>query len=310
MRQLSLYILDVSAEEGHAGNQPAFIVDAGILSMVSLVTLSLLFILPGCVRERKDQVLSSDNVAISYDVQGQGKPALVFVHGWCCDRSYWKFQVPHFAERHQVVTVDLAGHGESGLGREQWSMEAFGKDVAAVVEKLDLDQVILIGHSMGGPVVLAAAQQMPKCTIGVVGVDTYLNIERQYTQQQIDEYLGRLRTDFVETTSKMVRGLFRPDANPDLVEWVVADMCSGPPHVGIGAVQGYLKFDRKEALKKMRVPIHCINSDMRPTDIEAGRRHARSFQAKLMSGVGHFVMMEDPETFNRLLAETVDELSQ
>lgn len=274
-----------------------------------LITLSF-FILPGCARKTGQQVLSPDGVAISYRAQGKGKPALVFVHGWCCDKSYWKSQVPHFAKQHKVVTVDLAGHGESGLGREQWTMEAFGKDIAAVAEKLELAQVILIGHSMGGPVVLAAAQQMPERTIGVVGVDTYLNIERQYTQQQIDEYLGRLRTDFADTTSKLVRGLFAPDADPDLVEWVVADMCSGPPHVGIGAVQGYLKFDRKEALRKIRVPIYCINSDMRPTDIGAGRRYALSFEVKLMSGIGHFLMMEDPETFNRLLAETVDELNE
>jgi pimeloyl-ACP methyl ester carboxylesterase len=232
-----------------------------------LLTTLLFFALPGCGRERGHQVRSADDVTISYHVQGQGKPALVFVHGWCCDKSYWKSQVPHFAKQHKVVTVDLAGHGESGLGREDWSMEAFGKDVAAVVEKLDLDQVILIGHSMGGPVVLAAAQQMPKRTMGVVGVDTYLNVDREYTQEQIDEYLGRLRTDFADTTSKLVRRLFAPDADPDLVEWVVADMCSGPPHVGIGAVQGYLKFDRKEALREIRVPIYSINSDMRPTDI-------------------------------------------
>jgi pimeloyl-ACP methyl ester carboxylesterase len=279
-------------------------------SMRLPITFSLLLILFGCAPEPEHQVLSSDNVAISYRVQGKGKPALVFVHGWCCDKSYWRLQVPHFARRHKVVTIDLAGHGESGLGRERWTMEAFGKDVAAVVEKLDLDHVILVGHSMGGPVIIEAARQMPERVIGLVGADTFLNLERQSTAEQTAERLARFRANFVENTSRMVRSIFLPDADPALVEWVVTDMCSAPAKVGIGAMQAYLSFDRKEALKQVRVPIYCINSDMRPTNVEAGRRYAQAFEVKLMSGVGHFVMLEDAETFNRLLTETVNELSR
>ena len=97
----------------------------------------------------KDHVLSSDNVPIYYEVQGDGEPALVFIHGWCCDRSYWREQMGEFAQQYKVVTVDLAGHGESGLDRKAWTMSAFGEDVVAVVESLGLDKVVLIGHSMG-----------------------------------------------------------------------------------------------------------------------------------------------------------------
>jgi len=278
--------------------------------MLLLITLPLLLILSGCAPEHEHLVLSSDNVVISCHVQGKGKPALVFVHGWCCDKSYWKLEVPYFAKRHKVVTIDLAGHGESGSDRQAWTMEAFGKDVVAVVEKLDLDQVILIGHSMGGAVIIEAARQMPKRVIGLVGVDTYLDLERQYTQEQIEERLARFRANFVESTSKLVRSIFLPNADPVLVEWIVTDMSSAPPEVGIGAMQGYLSFDAKEALKEVRKPIYCINSDMRVTNVEAGRRYGLSFKVKLMSGVGHFVMLEDAETFNRLLTETIDELGR
>jgi pimeloyl-ACP methyl ester carboxylesterase len=279
-------------------------------SVLLLITFSLSFSLCGCAREGKGKVLSWDNVAIRYDVQGEGKPALVFVHGWSCDRSYWRLQVPYFARRHKVVTIDLAGHGESGVGREDWTMEAFGKDVAAVVEKLELGRVILVGHSMGGPVIIEAARQMPKRVIGLVGVDTFLDLERQYSQAEIDAFLVPFKADFVKRTSKLVRGMFVPDADPALVEWVVRDMSSASPEVGIRAMQGLASFNAKEALKQVRVPIYCINSDMRRTNVEAGRRYAASFEVKLMSGVGHFVMLEDPETFNRLLAETINELGR
>jgi pimeloyl-ACP methyl ester carboxylesterase len=76
-------------------------------------------------------VTSADGRPVHYEVHGNGAPPLVFVHGWSCDRTYRNGQVGYFADRHQVVAVDLAGHGESGLGRPAWTMPEFGNDVVA-----------------------------------------------------------------------------------------------------------------------------------------------------------------------------------
>src|SRR5262245_56964945 len=112
---------------------------------------------------------SADGIPIHYDVQGNGAIALVFVHGWCCDRRSWDQQIAHFAPRYTVVCLDLAGHGASGRDRTQWTIPAFGQDVVAVVEQRGLGQVVLIGHSMGGPVIVEAARCLPAAVIGVVG---------------------------------------------------------------------------------------------------------------------------------------------
>ena len=88
-------------------------------------------------------------------MRGRGAPALVFIHGWSCDRTYWRGQVDAFSQTFRVVAVDLADHGESGTGRQVWTIGAFGEDVAACVSKLGLQRIILIGHSMGGDVILA-----------------------------------------------------------------------------------------------------------------------------------------------------------
>jgi pimeloyl-ACP methyl ester carboxylesterase len=163
---------------------------------------------------------------------------------------------------------------------------------------------------MGGPVIIEAARQMPERVTGLVGADTFLDLGKQYTQQQIDAFIAPFERDFAEATSKLVRGMFLSDADPALVEWVVANMCSARAEVGIDAMRQLACFDAKEALKHVRRPIYCINSDMRVTNVEAGRRYAASFEVKLMSGVGHFVMLEDPEVFNQLLTEITDELSR
>ena len=72
-------------------------------------------------------VRSGDGIPLAFEVHGAGAPALVFVHGWSCDRSYWRGQLRPLAARYQTVAVDLAGHGGSGMGRRAWTMAAFAR---------------------------------------------------------------------------------------------------------------------------------------------------------------------------------------
>ena len=114
----------------------------------------------------------ADGVTIHYDRAGKGKPALVFVHGWSCDRTYWAKQFDAFAGQYTVLNIDLAGHGESGTDRDDWSIKSFGADVASVVVAEELYDVVLIGHSMGGSVVVDAARRLGDRVSLVVAVDT------------------------------------------------------------------------------------------------------------------------------------------
>lgn len=257
------------------------------------------------------EVKSTDGVSIAYQVAGSGKPALVFVHGFCCDRSYWNAQVPHFAREYKVVAIDLAGHGESGLDRKTWSSTAFGDDVVAVVKELHLDQVILIGHSMGGPVIVEAARQMPEWVTGLVGADTFGDVEQTRDREQTKAFLAALQADFVDTMRQFVKERFTPGSDPILVEKVSADMSAAPLEVGSGIVRDMFMESPAlaQAFEEAKAPIRCIASDRSIVNAEAARRHASSFEVVYMSDVGHFVMMEDPETFNRLLGEIVKELA-
>ncbi len=256
-----------------------------------------------------DHALSADGVPIYYEVQGEGAPALVFIHGWSCDRSYWDKQVKHFSKNNKVVAIDLAGHGESGLNRTDWTTAAFGEDVVAVIEKLDLDQAILIGHSMGGSVMLEAARRVPERIIGLVGADTLQDLEEKMTQEQFDEFVAPFKKNFVEEVNKFVRTMFPETADPDLVDRIANDISSAPPEVGLAAFDGmfdYFNHEIFEALKEIQIPTMFINSDHWETKIEANKKYIESYELLLMPGVGHFVMMEDPERFNQLLAQGVE----
>src|SRR5688572_20684483 len=119
---------------------------------VGLFLVLSALLLSGCGGSTVDTATSADGIPIKYEVTGDGKVALLFIHGWTANRELWDDQAKHFKSDYQVVRIDLAGHGDSGSGRKVYSVAAFGADVAAVADKLGLKRVVLIGHSMGGPV--------------------------------------------------------------------------------------------------------------------------------------------------------------
>lgn len=274
--------------------------------------LATLPLLAACGGERPaEQALSPDGIPIAYEVHGTGSPALVFVHGWSCDRGYWAGQLEPFSREHRVVAVDLAGHGASGLGREAWTMEAFGGDVAAVVEQLGLERVILIGHSMGGDVIVAAARQLPGRVAGLIWIDTYRRLTSPRTPEELRAMMTPFRSlDFVGTTRTFVRAMFPPTADSALVERVAMDMSAAPLTVALGALEHAMSFDREipPALEELNLPVVAINADYQPTDVASLERHG--VEVVIMPGVGHFLMLEDPERFNELLAGAVERLGR
>ncbi len=256
-----------------------------------------------------DSVASADSLIVKYEVVGQGDPALVFVHGWSCDRTYWKNQVPDFAGKYKVVTVDVGGHGESGMNREVWTMASYGSDVAAVVNKLGLQKVILIGHSMGGLVNLHAASQLGDKVLGIVGVDNYQDFSFQYTPEQSEAFVAPFKADFPTTTRAWVASMFSETADTALKNWVIDDMSQASSEVALGAFESLVATSLVEVLKGVDVPIRTISSDKWPTNVEGNRAYAESFDIKLMPGMGHFIHMEDPPRFNLLLQQWIDELT-
>lgn len=255
-------------------------------------------------------IVSEDGVPIRYRVYGQGEPALILIHGWSCDSSYWDEQLDDFKARYTVVTLDLAGHGESGTARGDWSIAAFGADGAAVANRLPNRDLILVAHSMGGPVALEAARRLRKRVIGIVGVDTFNNIGLpQLTPRELEQRLEPYRRDFATTTrDNVMQRFFKPTSDPELMRRIADDMAAQPPGIGIGAMIGMNHMNYSSALGDIDVPIIAINSDRLPTDVDRIRLHASNFRVKMMPGTGHFLMMEEAPSFNPLLEETIQEL--
>jgi len=263
---------------------------------------------PAEMTTRTATALSTDGVEVEYDVRGSGPVALVFIHGWICDRTHWRRQVDAFSDGHTVVTLDLAGHGNSGTDRDAWTIDRFGADVQAVVEALDLPRVILVGHSMGGQVALAAAARMPDRVLGVVGADTLHNVEAAVDPG--NRLMKMYEADFTGTCASFVEFMFpEPTEDAGLPDWIRSNMCDADTEIALAVGRQMLTLDQPAMLAAAGVPVRCINSTTTATtDVEANLRHG-NYDAVLMQGVGHFVMLERPAEFNRLLAEAIEELT-
>lgn len=249
-----------------------------------------------------------DGVVIHFTDQGKGSPALVFVHGWSCDAGYWDAQVKHFAATNRVITIDLAGHGQSGQQRKAYTIEAFGADVAAVLKALDLKGAILVGHSMGGPVIIEAALAAPDRVAGLVGVDNFQNVELKLPPQAIDGFLGPFEANFSPMVKNWVSQMFPAGADTALAAGIARDMASAPPAVALSAMRELLTWmgDRTtERLAQLKVPLMCINADQQPTQTAPIKALVPLYELRVLPGTGHFLMREKPDAFNTLLGETI-----
>jgi pimeloyl-ACP methyl ester carboxylesterase len=254
---------------------------------------------------RAGEAASADGIRIQYTVTGTGVPAIVLIHGWSCDQTFWKDQVAEFSKDHQVVTIDLPGHGESGSGRRQWTLAAFGDDVKRVVEHLGLDHVVLVGHSMGGPIALEAAAGMPERVMMVVGVDTLHDVEEKQDPKEWKALLDKLEADFAGTCREFVGSMFPRDAAPGIVKGVQDSACDGSPEVGKAVMAGFESYDSAAAMARVSAPVRCIQGSMFATNIAGNRKHAHDFDAVVVPGTGHFPQLEKPAEFNRLLRQVL-----
>ncbi len=255
--------------------------------------------------------IAPDGVHVQYRVYGHGDPALVLIHGWSCDSNYWREQVPVLKQKYTVVTVDLAGHGGTDANRSEWSIASFGRDVATAAAIVPNQQIILVGHSMGGPVAIEAARLMKSRVIGIIGVDTFNTIGApKPTQAQVDALIAPFEKDFIGHTRQLVtEHLFAPGASQELANKVAYDMSLSPPRVAVPALRALFEYDFAESLKDVTVPIVAIDSDLGPPVNEARiRKVLPKFHATTITGVGHFLMMEDPARFNAALETEVQGL--
>jgi pimeloyl-ACP methyl ester carboxylesterase len=266
---------------------------------------------PATAAEGPRIVMSDDLVHLEYQVYGRGEPAVLLIHGWCGNADYWHAQIDALKARYTVVTLDLAGHGASGANRSDWSIAHYAGDVASIARQLPNARLVLVGHSMGATVALAAVPDIGSRVIGVIAVEALRSVGLPpLGAREIEARVAPFRADFVGATRALVSDkLFEPGADPLLVQKVAYDMSLRKPAVAIATLQKLLALDLTSVTAAVHVPVYAINSDLAPTDAQRIRRSLADFSLDVLPHTGHFLMLEAPERFNPLLLKDLAALA-
>jgi len=259
-------------------------------------------------------IIAADSVSIAYETRGSGNTALVFVHGWCSDHTLWREQLADLANDYLVVAIDLPGHGNSGHTRKEWSLSSFARDVKELVESLSLEQVVLIGHSMGGLISLEAARQLPERVIGIIGVDTIGDVESEDQPVMMDRVIAAFEHDFEGTMNAFMPRLFSPTADSQLVRWAIEKSIQADSIMALAIMREVFTLDEKRLLSSVDVPVRVIyaasgDSIESRSFVETNKKYA-DFDAVFVQGVGHFLQLEKPNDINRHLRTFLSEMEQ
>lgn len=254
-----------------------------------------------------DTVTSTfDGAHVTYDDRGTGSPTLLFVHGLAGEGSDFAAQVERFGGAHRTVTVDLPRGGAPGATRTTWTMAAYGEDVAAVADRLDLDDLVLIGHSFGGDVSVEAAARLGDRVRGLVWVSSYRSLEHAMTAAQIAAWLAPFRTNFAAAAHELARRNFGPNADPALVERAAIRTAAADPEMAVQLLAS--KFGNQptllQRLTTLDAPIVAINPDFKSNDAASLAEHGVDLM--VVPDAGHYTMLEAPAAFNTRLAEAIE----
>jgi len=241
-------------------------------------------------------------------------PTLIFVHGWTCDSSSWRGQAGPLSAEYRVVTLDLPGHGQSESPQDgKFSMDLFARAVEAVRAEVGADRVVLIGHSMGVPVIRQYATLYPQHVAGLVPVDGPISMA--VFAAMLGAPSGELPPfptvggpDGLQARENMIRGMFTAETPVALQDQILAMMLKAPEATAVGAMAAMADPGLWKD-SPIPVPILAVYAGTAQVpDPAAITSFAPGYEATQIAGTGHFLMMEKPDEFNRIVAEFLDEI--
>ncbi len=256
-------------------------------------------------------VVSEDGIDIAYSIHGPEGPAVVLVHGWGNNQTFFDPNIPSLSQSHRIVTLDLVGFGDSGQDRSAWTMEAFGQDVVAVVDALELDRPVLVGFSMGGAAVLEAAASLGRRVSGVVLVDVFKDVNARTDAESREAAANGMKS--IWHTEEGFRAMIGPGAPDSLVQMALEKTPVDPPEYWWDVLEDVFRWSDSDLIPTVQavdVPIAAVNAAAPPTDVEAFRTYAPSFEVTTIPDVGHLgILWSKPEAFAEALLAFVESMS-
>ena len=256
-------------------------------------------------------VLDLHNVRVS----GSGERTIMFVHGFGCDQNMWRFVAPHFEDRFRVVTFDYIGMGgtdTSAYDVEKYAtLDGFATDVVAIAEALDLENAVLVGHSVSSMIGAIAVRRAPGRFSKLVMVapspryidetapDGTLLYRGGFGEAQIEELLEFLDTNHMGWSSAMAPTIMGNADRPELGEELTNSFCRADPEIAKRFARATFLADNRADLVKVAVPtlvLQCRDDVIAPDEVGVyTAEHLPDATLVRLDATGHCPNLSAPE---------------
>ena len=253
-----------------------------------------------------------DGNRIYYENYGQGDEAVVFVHCWTCDHTFWRHQIPAVAEGHRVIALDLPGHGKSDKPDVDYSQEYMARAIRAVLDQAGVTKAVMVGHSMGAASARMFTLQNPDRVKAFILVDGAI-----YELPEKPEDVEKWKAEFKawsapfegpkgqKAAKAYIESFFVPATPPEARREILAITTATPMFVAVRALEGM----GDPAIWKpvpITVPTLAIyaKATYMPEDYEMFiRKLFPNLEYHEWAGVGHFLMFDKPDELTKVIQE-------
>jgi len=265
----------------------------------------------GLPARRPAEIRARDGVRLFHRDWGEGPP-VVFAASWALSSEMWAYQVAHLSERGvRCVAYDRRGHGRSEAPSGGYDMDSFADDLASVIEQLNLRDVVLVGHSMGGAEIVRylgrhGTSRVRKVVL-LAPVTPYLlktpDNPIGAPQAAFDASISQWARDFPRWVADNTDPFFTPQTSPAMKAWLAEQLVATPVPVAIATMRAVIARDLRPDLPRIDKPTLVIHGDK---DVSAylemtGRPTAagiRGAELKVYEGAPHGLFVTHMDRVN------------
>ena len=265
-------------------------------------------------------VIQCNGADLYYEDHGDGAP-IVFLHGATAGLRYFEPQLTGLSNEYRTLAVDFRGHGRSEKTELGHTVSQYARDVREFLRQLDLDDVVIVGWSMGAIVSWEYVHQFGTDRVrAIVDVDMEPSpMKREdyeygsYGRDDLEQAINRIQTDPHGLLDEQAVGMLKGEPSRELRNLVLDEGSRSPP-----PIQGTLMFgllylrDYRDVLPLIDVPtLVCAGADETWRSVESVEYAADLLpdsRFELFEESGHCITLEEPERFNRIVSEFIDSL--
>lgn len=242
-------------------------------------------------------------------VLGKGSKPMLFAHGYGCDQNMWRYVYPAFEEDYKIILFDHTGAGnsdESQYSFEKYAtLEAYADDILEICTELDLQEVILVGHSVSSMIAVLAANKEPErfSRLILIGPSPrYINDKDYFggfTPEDIEDLMTALDSNYLGWAANMAPVIMGNSEKPELGEELTNSFCRTNPEIAKHFARVTFLSDNRADLSKVNIPtlvLQCSEDVIAPKAV--GRyvhQKIKNSSFTLLEATGHCPNLSAPE---------------